>query len=272
MEIKKQYAPCQITREHLSQIEELFLKKNADRFKYRFSLYFKGESISTQSKNEFISITNLKGYPESFYYNMYAIKVSKSKHHDREYESEETLFDLVLSKSFFEGPEVSVSAHKVEDVYSVLEEIQKICNLKAPPKEVKKQESQKQKSVFIAHSFDKKGKAYGQILARFLQLLEYDVKSGDKYSPERVDAKIKKRFTTQEILMIIYSPKADYTWLHQEAGGGAFVDKPVFIFKEKSVKIKEGIFKGREYLVFPAGNIEKTFIEVIEGLEEIDYR
>ena len=271
MQVQKKFAWHFPKIQEIEDIEKLLLSLGSDSCDYDFSLQFDDEKIDVSSKEEFISIIQLKGLePNDFRFYIFGKRILKEK---SGYEHTELIYTIAFNAEPFLHPpyiSLSVKAPEVEKAYLIITKIEEILALKKVEK-IDLVQNNKVKSVFVAHSFDKRGKAYGQALGKFLTLLGFDVKSGERYSPERVDSKIKKRVLSQEILMTIYSPKLDYTWLHQEAGGGAFADKPIFILRENGIKIKEGIFKGREPINFPSGNIEKAFIRIMEGLEEIDY-
>ncbi|MFA5389425.1 MAG: hypothetical protein WC312_06735 [Candidatus Omnitrophota bacterium] len=267
MRTEKKFALHYISINELETIEKVLLNLGCDSCEYEFTLEFEDERIQVTSKEELTSISKIKNSnPQSFNFRIMGKKFLK----EANYTTTIYRIDLVAHPVYERVLSVAIDTPEAEKTYLILSKLEQILDLKKA--EYKSNAKNKKiKSVFIAHSFDEQGRVYGQILGKFLTLLGFDVKSGEKYSPEPVDIKIKKRAASQEILMTVYSPKLDYTWLHQETGGCVFADKPIFILKEDGVKIEEGILRGREYILFPSGNIEKTFIAVIEGLDEIDY-
>jgi hypothetical protein len=106
---------------------------------------------------------------------------------------------------------------------------------------------------------------------KFLSLLQFEVSTGEGFSPERISKKVKQRLTSQEVVIVIVSKKGDITWLIQEATGAAFVEKPLILLIEKGVEFKAGILGDLEYIEFPQGHISVTFIPILEGLQELGY-
>jgi hypothetical protein len=50
---------------------------------------------------------------------------------------------------------------------------------------------------------------------------------------------------------------------------GAALEKPVFILKQLDDDLKEAILGDHEYISFPKGQLSKTFIPILEGLNEL---
>lgn len=136
------------------------------------------------------------------------------------------------------------------------------------PDYYKEEASKLEKSVFIAHRFDKQGTELAEKLARFLALLGFAVKTGRAFSPKSVALKVKERLKSQSIILVIYSKGDDSTWLTQESIIESS-EKPLFILKENGVEFKPGILADLEFIPFNIDAIEETFIPILEGLKEI---
>ena len=124
-------------------------------------------------------------------------------------------------------------------------------------------------SAFIAHGFNDEGTSYANELARFLSLLDIHCESGRAFSPRRVSDKVNSRLAKHDLFVAIASPQEDYTWITQEIATAAALNKHVFVLKESGVDLKEGILGDHEYIPFPNGQLPKTFIPILEGLNEI---
>ena len=71
------------------------------------------------------------------------------------------------------------------------------------------------------------------------------------------------------MFVAIATPQEDSTWIIQEITTAATLDKYVFILKEADVTLKEGILGDHEYIPFPKDQLSKTFIPILEGLNEL---
>lgn len=125
-----------------------------------------------------------------------------------------------------------------------------------------------EKIVFIAHSFDEAGNLYALRLTKLFDLLGFEVLSGQGFSPKRISQKVKERLKVAKIIVVVFSEKDDFTWLWQEATIESR-EKPLFVLLEEGLQWKAGIHGDIEYIKFPKGNIEASFIEVLEGLDDL---
>lgn len=130
--------------------------------------------------------------------------------------------------------------------------------------------NKKDKIVFLAHSFDTKGEGYASRLSKFLDLLGCEVLSGEGFAPKAVSAKVRERLLVANLAVVIFSAKDDFTWLIQESTT-ASPKKPVLILVEEGVEWKSGIHGDIEYIRFPVGNIDASFIRVLEGLDDVGF-
>lgn len=124
-----------------------------------------------------------------------------------------------------------------------------------------------EKKVFIAFRFDEVGEVYANKVSQFLKLLDFEVVTGKKFSPESVAEKVKSRMDKQDIVIAIHTPGNDKTWITQETLL-ASINKPLIILKQKEADFKPGILNDHEYIEF-SGNIETTFISILEGIQEL---
>jgi hypothetical protein len=129
----------------------------------------------------------------------------------------------------------------------------------------------RERSAFIAHRFDPKGEQLADRLARFLQLLGFDVKTGRGFSPQSVGEKVKKRIATQAIVFAVLTEGDDATWLTQESIFGYAGDKPLFVLRDTRVEFKAAMLGDLEYITFEAPAMEGAFIPILEGLKDLGY-
>jgi hypothetical protein len=127
------------------------------------------------------------------------------------------------------------------------------------------------KTAFIAHRFDNVGNELADKLARFLELLGFSVATGRGFSPTSIAEKVKKRIEEKAMVLVIFTPGSDDTWLIQESILGSITGKPIIILKDTSSSFKAGILSDLEYIPFVSPNIESCFIPVLEGLRELGY-
>src|SRR3989338_7775576 len=170
MNIERKFALHYPTVNEIDAIDRALLNLGCDICEYIFDLRFDNERINTSSKEEFISIIKLKSVnPVDFTFRIYGKKAYKAKE-KLSFEYSEKIYSICLmtfSSLKFLG--VTVEAPEVDKAYSILSKIEQILSLKKR-EDLSAVQTKKEKSVFIAHSFDKKGKAYGQTLGKFLTL------------------------------------------------------------------------------------------------------
>ena len=130
----------------------------------------------------------------------------------------------------------------------------------------------KRRTVFVAHSFDERGKSYAYEVIKLLTLLGFQVATGEGYSPEGVSTKVRKRLMGQEVVIAVLSRKEDSTWLTQETAGAAFTNKPLILLIEEGVAFKPGVLGDLECIRFSEGQISAAFVPLLEGLQELGYR
>jgi len=128
-----------------------------------------------------------------------------------------------------------------------------------------------QRSAFIAHRFNAEGEQVADRLARFLEMLAFDVKTGRGFSPESVSEKVRKRIETQAVVFVVLTPDDDETWLTQESVLGYVKDKPMFVLRDMRVQFKPALLGDLEYIAFVSPAVEGAFIAILEGLRELGY-
>ncbi len=131
--------------------------------------------------------------------------------------------------------EVEVARTTTNSAMSTLEEIEGKLQLEPakPPQESQGKEAEEERhlprTVFVAHAFDEGGRSYAFQLTKFLNLLGFQVVTGEGFSPQSVSAKVKRRLTAQEFVVAILSRNEDLTWLTQEMTAADVSGKPIFL-------------------------------------------
>lgn len=128
-----------------------------------------------------------------------------------------------------------------------------------------------ERTAFIAHRFDNQGIAISDKVARFFELLNFQVVSGRSYTPGSVSEKVRRRIERQAIIVVIITQGEDNTWLTQESFLGHLNSKPLFILKEQGASFKSALLSDHEYIPFEIDRIEMTFIPILQGLRELNY-
>jgi len=152
---------------------------------------------------------------------------------------------------------------------SILDSVMQFFNLK--PREPSTLPPNPPRTAFIAHRFDSTGTDAADKLARFLELLDFQVATGRAYSPRSIKEKVRARIEEQSTVFIILTPGSDDTWLIQESLLGDIKGKPLVILKETSVDFKPGILMDKEYIPFTLPHVYTCFIPILEGLRDLGY-
>lgn len=135
------------------------------------------------------------------------------------------------------------------------------------------------RTAFIAHSFDDIGEETARVVIHLLELLDFKVVTGKRYSSKSISEKVKRRVREQGIVICILTKKWETTegeslpaqWVIQEAAFTEGLGKPLFLFLEEGVKKDLGIHGDIEYIPFSAGNLTEPLLKLIEGLKELGY-
>lgn len=126
------------------------------------------------------------------------------------------------------------------------------------------------RTAFIAYRFDEHGESLAFRLTRFLELLGFKVTTGRAFSPKKVSQKVEERISKQSIFFVILTEGQDDTWLTQEPTIAKTQGKPIFLLKESHYEYNSGIFADQEFIPFDGSNFEKSYIQIMEGLRELN--
>jgi hypothetical protein len=122
------------------------------------------------------------------------------------------------------------------------------------------------KTIFLAHRFDEQGKMAFTTVERFLSRCGFSVVDGQGYEAGRIPAKVAERIENQDILLAVVTP-GDSTWITSEAAYAHGLKKYVVLLAEEGTAVKKGILgSDYEHLLFPPGNIEKAFSDLLYAL------
>jgi len=120
--------------------------------------------------------------------------------------------------------------------------------------------------VFLAHRFDEQGRAYAEVVVRFLRLLGFEVLQGEGYEARNIPEKVADRIRSQDIFLCIVSD-GDASWILSEAAFAKGLSKYVIILRQEDVPFKKGIIGvDYEHLTFPKGSMEKAFTDLLYAL------
>lgn len=128
------------------------------------------------------------------------------------------------------------------------------------------------RTVFIAHRFDAVGQEVSDKVALFLTMLGFECVSGRGYAPGPISEKVKSRLQAQAIVVVVWTPGEDSTWLVQESLLSNLSGKPLILIKEATSVFKPGLLADLEFIPFSEARIEQTFIPLLEGLRAIGFR
>ena len=166
----------------------------------------------------------------------------------------------------------SITSKKIEDKVNV-DEIMQVLGLAPEVPQV----GSIRKSVFIAYHFDEVGQYCAEKVSAFLKLLGFSVLTGRSYSPQPVNDKVSERMNQQDIVVAIHTAGDDNTWITQETVLASQKQKketggkklPLLILKQKQADFKSGILADQEFIEFENTDVEKCFIQMLEGLREL---
>jgi hypothetical protein len=146
--------------------------------------------------------------------------------------------------------------------------VRQLFDASNPPKERNELLSRMhlKKSVFLAHRFDDGGRACATIVSHFLGRLGFDVKEGEGYEARDIPRKVIERIEAQDVFLCLATP-GDHHWILSEASFAKARDKYVIVICEEGVTFSKGILGSDfEYLTYPAGFVEKMYVELLYAL------
>jgi hypothetical protein len=122
------------------------------------------------------------------------------------------------------------------------------------------------KTIFLAHRFDEQGKLTAAAVLKFLSRCGFSVVEGEGYEARMIPAKVTERIENQDILVALMTA-GDTTWVSSEAAFAHGQRKYIVFLAEEGLEVKKGILGADyEHLVFPKGNVEKAFSDLIYAL------
>jgi hypothetical protein len=275
MIITKRYSPKNINFHLLPSLMEKIKvsaeseKKFLNTLNLSFSVNTISQTVETDNSTEFVEILRSLSEP---------VVVADAEVNYQYYNMLGADFEKVVTVPVFKfsynhnSIEIVLTQKSSENIKNLFTEIEETLSLETiKPKILEEKHESRERTIFVAHSFDQSGKSYAYELNQFLTLIKFKVSTGEGYSPESVSRKVRRRLSSQEVVIIIVSRKEDTTWLTQEASGATFLDKPLIILKEEEVEFKSGIHSDLEYIQFKQGFISSTFIPILQGLQELGY-
>jgi len=174
------------------------------------------------------------------------------------------------------GVSVEIYRSSSEAALAFLSELEQVLQLTPampqPEPDKNEEEPRLRRTVFIAHSFDDAGRSYAFQLTKFLNLLRFEVATGEGFAPESISAKVKRRLQAQGIAVAILSEKDDMTWLVQETTSAGMSGKPLIVLVEEGLAFKPGLLGDIDYIRFAKGAFAECFIPIAEGLRELGFR
>jgi hypothetical protein len=277
MKLTKSYAPKDINLHLLPDLMERVASSvpstmlvEPDGKELLLDRYFKLETVSllasTRDAKEFRDILRTMEDPPVIV--QADVDCYFKAQHLRAIEKQPPALSFILDK---DGIRVSLARNTADEIkilFSAFEETFSLVTVK-PAGEGRKA---RRRAVFLAHSFDERGKSYAYELIKFLTLLGFRVTTGEGYSPQGISAKVKTRLMDQEVVIALLSKQEDSTWLTQEAAGAAFSKKPLIPLVEHGVIFKSAVLGDLEYIRFSVGQISEVFVPLLEGLQELGYK
>lgn len=221
-----------------------------------FNLSYPDADISIGRKKELQDTLRSKGEPTEYSARLYVRKEYLSIERVTDYH-----FWFWTTQSLLQ-----ITSHDLELINRGFDLAKQILNLQYCDKK-DLPTANKEKIVFLAHSFDEMGNAYALRLSKFLDLLGFNVLSGQGFSPKAISRKVKERLQIAKLILVVFSEKKDTTWLIQEAAIKS-EGKPVIVLIEDGVEWEPGLHGDIEFIKFPRGNIEASFIGILEGLDD----
>jgi hypothetical protein len=246
--------------------------KPSSPFEQYFHLRTSSQAIKTQDPEEFRDILrSLKKINDPILTLIIEVKCS-SDYPDYSIPRGRSVAFAFFYSSSSENIRITLGMDKAENILRMFSKIEETLSLEpVKPGILQEERSFQRRTAFLAHSFDQTGKSYAYELIKFLNLLGFEVATGEGFSPERISKKVKERLISQEVVIVIVSKNEDITWLIQEATGATFVEKPLILLVEEGIELKLGIFGDLEYIRFSVSHITTTFVPILEGFKELGY-
>ena len=201
-----------------------------------------------------------------------AYEAFKAEPHYRDEKGDEELSMEIRRSASGRTVDVAVSSGSidlVESAHAMIREEFQLSNPAVPVGDGTRDEWLNP-TVFVGRHFDAKGDEYFAALAEFLTLLGFDVKQGKEYRSQTVPAKVKDRIDSQDIFIAIVSGDRASEWLREEGAYALGKDKHVLLMVEEGASYEPALLgRDLEQIRFPAGQIEKTFIPLLQEFTSV---
>jgi len=218
------------------------------------------ESIKCDDLQEFLDIMDRSATFEYFLFSLHFISDKQKK------------YLYIRVSHFYSFVNVEVSSNDIDLIESAHKFIKETLALSNPEIQAYDRERTKhlQPTVFIGRHFDKVAEGYCNTLSQFLRLLGFDIKEGEPYASTDIPDKVKSRIDSQDIFICLVSGSREHPWLIAEPSYALGKDKHVIVLSEEETKYDATILgRDLEQIRFPSGQIEKTFIPLLQEFRSI---
>lgn len=240
MEIKRYFSndnvPCKLWETLIEKYETDDFDVNVD-----FNFQYPDADVSIKKKAQLQDTLRSKGEPDD-----YRAIVRVQKHFGE-------IEDVTFYSYWLWAPkrhQLQVSSYELKKINEVFDYAGQVFGLDYCTKE-DLPESEKDRIAFLGHPFDNTGQVYASKVSELLNLVGFEVLTGESFAPKKVSAKVAQRLHVATVVVIIFCSKKDLTWLVQEAVSES-KDKPVLICVEEGTDWKPGLHGDIEYISFSA--------------------
>jgi len=138
------------------------------------------------------------------------------------------------------------------------------------PKKIVTPKTIRKITCFLSYRFSDLGKSYASQIRRFLELLDIDVLSGEKYEPRSISEKVKNILSQNpDFVVLIIAQDGESLWTRDEIAELRVKGKPIIPLVVYGSEFAQGLFGDLEWIPFPKEHISDSFIRLLEGIRFI---
>lgn len=131
--------------------------------------------------------------------------------------------------------------------------------------------SSKKLKCFLSFRFSHDGKKYGEEVKKFLETIDVEVVSGDKYEPRRISEKVRDLLSQgHDFGVLIVSSDGESMWTRDETNWIWSEGKRVIVIVEEGSKFEHGLQGDLEWIPFNKSHVSDAFTKLVQGIRFIE--
>jgi hypothetical protein len=170
-------------------------------------------------------------------------------------------FKLIVDLLEITESQMSVEINPVVNYFNLVQRLEKLENVVFGP--------DKRLQCFISYRFSEGNDVIVQKIRQFLENLDIEVITGERYEPKKISDKVKSKLSQPlDLIIQLISEDGESMWTRDEIGAALYREIPFVPIIEKGVKFTPGLFGDVEWIEYETGHIGDSFIKLLDAVQD----